>query len=235
MATRKALHCASPLAPSANSEDTNAPGSFPSRSAAGSAFWPCSGRRRRHTLALIGEIPQLWRRAAEWRAVHRRHRVAVTFRYSQTPLVTLDLKDPAHPKKVDRADLAGFRPTRAIDATTARESPGSPLDPAGRRWSRAPSSLSLFVRGGDLAHRPERPHERWWAPISLQRSALGPITPSTGTARNASTAGSLAIPFGDCVQPAPAVPGGADSSATCALSRWTWHRHRPIGALACRL
>src|SRR3989449_6854573 len=99
------------------------------------------------TLALIGEIPELeaGERLMATRFVGDRG-YAVTFRYVD-PLVTLDLSDPAHPRKVAELTLPGFSTyLEPIDENHLLSIGAElPLDSAGRPdWTRRSLQLSVF-------------------------------------------------------------------------------------------
>ena len=190
------------------SEDTNAPGSFHfevSSRLSVLALQPADGGG--NTLALIGEIPQLM---AGERLMATRFTgdtgYAVTFRYVD-PLVTLDLKDPAHPKKVAELTLPGFSTyLQPIDANHLLAiGQDLPLDPAGRPdWSRRSVQLSLFDVG-DLAH-PTRTAQALVGTHSASSEALWDHHAFNWYRPDASKPGLLAIPFGDWVEPGPGSP-----------------------------
>ncbi len=190
------------------SEDLNAPGSFHlevSSRLSVLALQPADGGG--NTLALIGEIPQLM---AGERLMATRFTgdtgYAVTFRYVD-PLVTLDLKDPAHPKKVAELTLPGFSTyLQPIDANHLLAiGQDLPLDPGGRPdWSRRSVQLSLFDVG-DLAH-PTRTAQALVGTHSAYSEALWDHHAFNWYRPDASKPGLLAIPFGDWVQPDPGSP-----------------------------
>jgi hypothetical protein len=131
---------------------------------------------------------------------------AVTFRYVD-PLVTLDLKDPAHPKKVAELTLPGFSTyLQPIDANHLLAiGQDLPLDPSGRPdWSRRSVQLSLFDVG-DLAH-PTRTAQALVGTHSAYSEALWDHYAFNWYRPDASKPGLLAIPFGDWVQPGPGSP-----------------------------
>ncbi len=181
------------------SEDPNAPGSFHldvSSRLSVLALQPADGGG--NTLALIGEIPQLM---AGERLMATRFTgdtgYAVTFRYVD-PLVTLDLKDPAHPKKVAELTLPGFSTyLQPIDANHLLAiGQDLPLDPGGRPdWSRRSVQLSLFDVG-DLAH-PTRTAQALVGTHSAYSEALWDHHAFNWYRPDASKPGLLAIPFGD--------------------------------------
>ena len=190
------------------SEDLNAPGSFHlevSSRLSVLALQPAEGGG--NTLALIGEIPQLM---AGERLMATRFTgdtgYAVTFRYVD-PLVTLDLRDPAHPKKVAELTLPGFSTyLQPIDANHLLAiGQDLPLDPGGRPdWSRRSVQLSLFDVG-DLAH-PTRTAQALVGTHSAYSEALWDHHAFNWYRPDASKPGLLAIPFGDWVQPDPGSP-----------------------------
>jgi len=190
------------------SEDLNAPGSFHlevSSRLSVLALQPADGGG--NTLALIGEIPQLM---AGERLMATRFTgdtgYAVTFRYVD-PLVTLDLRDPAHPKKVAELTLPGFSTyLQPIDANHLLAiGQDLPLDPGGRPdWSRRSVQLSLFDVG-DLAH-PTRTAQALVGTHSAYSEALWDHHAFNWYRPDASKPGLLAIPFGDWVQPDPGSP-----------------------------
>ena len=98
-------------------------------------------------LALVGEIPSIvdGERLMAMRFVGDQG-YAVTFR-NFDPLVTLDLSDPAHPRKVAELTLPGFSTyLQPIDDTHLLAiGDDLPIDPGGRPdWSRRSMQLSLF-------------------------------------------------------------------------------------------
>ena len=190
------------------SEDPNAPGSFHlDVSSRLSVLAPQPADGGGNTLALIGEIAPLM---AGERLMATRFTgdtgYAVTFRYVD-PLVTLDLRDPAHPKKVAELTLPGFSTyLQPIDANHLLAiGQDLPLDPSGRPdWSRRSVQLSLFDVG-DLAH-PTRTAQALVGTHSASSEALWDHHAFNWYRPDASKPGLLAIPFGDWVQPGPGSP-----------------------------
>ena len=155
-------------------------------------------------LVLVGEIPEL--EAGEQLMAMRflgDRGFAVTFRYVD-PLVTLDLSDPAHPRKVAELTLPGFSEyLQPIDATHLLAiGVELPLNPDGRPdWTKRSLELSLFDVG-DL-QVPRRTAQAligtaWaWSEALWDHHAFNWYVPGDGKP------GLLAIPFTDWMQPAP--------------------------------
>lgn len=169
-----------------------------------SVLAPQSASSGGNTLALIGEIAPL---VAGERLFATRFTgdtgYAVTFRYVD-PLVTLDLRDPAHPKKVAELTLPGFSTyLQPIDAGHLLAiGVELPLDSAGRPdGSRRSVELSLFDVS-DLAH-PTRTAQvligtAWaYSEALWDHHAFNWYRPDPGKP------GLLAIPFSDWIQPTP--------------------------------
>ena len=156
------------------------------------------------TLALAGEIPSLvdGERLTAMRFVGDRG-FAVTFR-NVDPLVTLDLSDPAHPKKIAELTLPGFSTyLQPIDATHLLAiGVDLPLDSHGHAdWSRRAVTLSLFDVG-DLAH-PSRTAQALVGTAWAYSEALWDHHAFNWYRPDAGKPGLLAIPFSDWVQQAP--------------------------------
>ena len=156
------------------------------------------------TLALAGEIPSLvdGERLTAARFVGDRG-FAVTFR-NVDPLVTLDLSDPSHPKKVAELTLPGFSTyLQPIDATHLLAiGEDLPLDSHGHAdWSRRAVVLSLFDVG-DLAH-PARTAQTLVGTASAYSEALWEHHAFNWYRPDAGKPGLLAIPFSDWLQVAP--------------------------------
>jgi hypothetical protein len=187
------------------SEDPARPGSF--RAEVGSrlsvlAPQPAAGGG--NTLALIGEIPELeaGERLMATRFTGDRG-YAVTFRVVD-PLVTLDLRDPAHPRKVAELTVPGFSTyLQPIDATHLLAiGIELPLDSAGRPdWHRRAVELSLFDVG-DLAN-PTRTAQTLVGTAWASSEALWDHHAFNWYRPDAGKPGLLAIPFSDWIQPAP--------------------------------
>lgn len=187
------------------SEDAARPGSF--RVDVGSrlsvlAPQPAPGGG--NTLALIGEIPELeaGERLMATRFTGDRG-YAVTFRYVD-PLVTLDLRDPAHPRKVAELTLPGFSTyLQPIDANHLLAiGVELPLDSAGRPdWSRRSVELSLFDVS-DLAN-PTRTAQALVGTAWASSEALWDHHAFNWYRPDAGKPGLLAIPFSDWIQPVP--------------------------------
>ena len=131
---------------------------------------------------------------------------AVTFRYVD-PLATLDLSDPAHPKKVAELTLPGFSTyLQPIDGTHLLAiGEDMPLDASGHvDWSHRAIDLSLFDVS-DLEHPKRRAQalvgtawaysEALWDHYAFNWYRPDPLKP-----------GLLAIPFSDWLQVAPGTP-----------------------------
>jgi hypothetical protein len=157
------------------------------------------------TLVLIGEIAPL---VAGERLFATRFTgdtgYAVTFRYVD-PLVTLDLSDPAHPKKVAELTLPGFSTyLQPIDAGHLLAiGTELPLDSAGRPdFSRRSLELSLFDVS-DLAH-PTRTAQALIGTAWAYSEALWDHHAFNWYRPDPGKPGLLAIPFSDWIQPLPA-------------------------------
>jgi len=156
------------------------------------------------TLALVGEIPELeaGERLMATRFVGDRG-FAVTFRYVD-PLVTLDLSDPAHPKKVAELTLPGFSAylQPVDDSHLLAIGVELPLNPDGRPdWSRRSLSLSLFDVS-DLAH-PARTAQALVGTAYAYSEALWDHHAFNWYRPDPAKPGMLAIPFSDWIQPTP--------------------------------
>src|SRR5438552_4654225 len=128
---------------------------------------------------------------------------AVTFRYVD-PLVTLDLSDPAHPKKVAELTLPGFSTyLQPIDANHLLAiGVELPLLSGGRPdWSRRSLELSLFDVT-DLA-KPSRTRQALVGTSWGYSEALWDHHAFNWYRPDPTKPGLLAIPFSDWVQPAP--------------------------------
>lgn len=150
------------------------------------------------TLQRVGEIPSL---VDEERLTAMRFLgdagFAVTFR-NVDPLVTLDLSDPANPRKVAELTLPGFSTyLQAIDATHLLAiGQELPLDGAGHPdWSRRAVQLSIFDVG-DLAH-PRRTAQHLVGTASAYSEALWDHHAFNWYRPDAKRPGLLAIPFSD--------------------------------------
>jgi hypothetical protein len=155
-------------------------------------------------LALIGEIPSL---VAGERLMATRFvgdsGFAVTFR-NVDPLVTLDLRDPAHPKKVAELTLPGFSTyLQPIDPghllAIGMEIPL--LDNGHADWSRRSVELSIFDVS-DLAH-PTRTAQALVGTAWAYSEALWDHHAFNWYRPDAARPGLLAIPFSDWIQPGP--------------------------------
>jgi hypothetical protein len=158
-------------------------------------------------LSLVGEIAQLvdGERLMATRFVGDRG-YAVTFR-NVDPLVTLDLSDPAHPRKVAELTLPGFSTyLEPIDQNHLLSiGVELPLDSAGRAvWSKRSLQLSLF----DVTDpaRPTRTAQvlvgtAWsWSEAMWDHHAFNWYRPDPAKP------GILAIPFSDWIQVSPGTP-----------------------------
>ena len=128
---------------------------------------------------------------------------AVTFR-NIDPLVTLDLSDPAHPKKVAELTLPGFSTyLQPIDSTHLLAiGEDVPLDGSGHPdWSHRALELSLFDVS-DLAH-PLRTAQQLVGTAWAYSEALWDHHAFNWYQPDPSNPGLLAIPFSDWVQGAP--------------------------------
>ncbi len=128
---------------------------------------------------------------------------AVTFR-NIDPLVTLDLSDPAHPKKVAELTLPGFstylQPIDTGHLVTIGEDIS--VDAAGHvDWSKRAVQLSLFDVS-DLSH-PKRTAQALVGTASAYSEALWDHHAFNWYRPDAAKPGLLAIPFSDWIQPAP--------------------------------
>ncbi len=155
-------------------------------------------------LVLVGEIASL---VAGERLMATRFTgdrgYAVTFRYVD-PLVTLDLTDPAHPKKVAELTLPGFSTyLEPIDARHLLAIGNEvPLDSAGRPdWSKRSVQLSLFDVT-DLA-KPARTAQALVGTAWAYSEALWDHHAFNWYRPDPGKPGLLAIPFSDWIQPAP--------------------------------
>jgi beta propeller domain-containing protein len=127
---------------------------------------------------------------------------AVTFRYID-PLATLDLSDPAHPRKVAELTLPGFSTyLQPIDGTHLLAiGEDEPVDAAGHPdWSRRSVQLALFDVS-DLAH-PQRTAQAQVGTANAYSEALWDHYAFNWYRPDASKPGLLAIPFSDWLQPA---------------------------------
>ena len=155
-------------------------------------------------LALVGEIPEL--EAGERLMASRflgNRGFAVTFRYVD-PLVTLDLSDPAHPKKVAELTLPGFSEyLQPIDASHLLAiGVELPLNPDGRPdWSKRSLELSLFDVS-DLAN-PKRTAQSLIGTAWAYSEALWDHHAFNWYRPDEAKPGLLAITFSDWIQPAP--------------------------------
>jgi hypothetical protein len=158
-----------------------------------------------NALALVGEIAPL--QTAERLMATRftgDRGYAVTFRYVD-PLITLDLRDPAHPKKVAELTLPGFSTyLQPVDANHLLAiGVELPLDPGGRPdWSKRSVELSLFDVS-DLAH-PTRTAQALVGSTWASSEALWDHHAFNWYHPDPSKPGILAIPFSDWIQPTPA-------------------------------
>jgi uncharacterized secreted protein with C-terminal beta-propeller domain len=155
-------------------------------------------------LALIGEISELeaGERLMATRFLGDRGFV-VTFRYVD-PLVTLDLSDPAHPKKVAELTLPGFSEYLQPVDTNHLLAIGVelPLNPDGRPdWSKRALELSLFDVS-DLAN-PKRTAQSLIGTVWAYTEALWDHHAFNWYRPDEGKPGLLAIPFSDWIQPAP--------------------------------
>lgn len=128
---------------------------------------------------------------------------AVTFR-NIDPLVTLDLSDPAHPKKVAELTLPGFstylQPIDAGHLLAIGEDIA--VDAAGHvDWSKRAVQLSLFDVS-DLSH-PTRTAQALVGTAWAYSEALWDHHAFNWYRPDAAKPGLLAIPFSDFIQPAP--------------------------------
>jgi hypothetical protein len=131
---------------------------------------------------------------------------AVTFRYVD-PLATLDLSDPAHPKKVAELTLPGFSTyLQPIDADHLLAiGMELPLDPAGHPdWSKRAVELSLFDVG-DLA-QPKRTAQALVGTAWAYSEALWDHYAFNWYRPDGSKPGLLAIPFSDWQSVPPGAP-----------------------------
>jgi beta propeller domain-containing protein len=155
-------------------------------------------------LALVGEIPELEAGEALMASRFLGDRgFAVTFRYVD-PLVTLDLSDPTHPKKVAELTLPGFSEyLQPIDANHLLAiGVDLPLNPDGRPdWTKRSLELSLFDVS-DLA-RPKRTAQSRIGTAWAYSEALWDHHAFNWYRPDAGKPGLLAIPFSDWIQPAP--------------------------------
>jgi hypothetical protein len=156
------------------------------------------------TLALVGEIAQLHagERLMATRFTGDRG-YAVTFR-SVDPLITLDLRDPAHPKKVAELTLPGFSTyLQPIDeGHLLAIGVDLPLDSGGRPiWTQRSLTLSVFDVT-DLAH-PIRTAQALVGSAQASSEALWDHHAFNWYRPDPAKPGILAIPFSDWVQPAP--------------------------------
>ncbi|MGZ6123763.1 MAG: beta-propeller domain-containing protein, partial [Myxococcales bacterium] len=156
------------------------------------------------TLALIGEIPELeaGERLMATRFLGDRG-FAVTFR-NFDPLVTLDLRDPAHPRKVAELTLPGFstylQPIDSGHLLAIGED--LPLTPQGRPdWSRRSLELSVFDVS-DL-EKPARTAQALVGTAWAYSEALWDHHAFNWYRPDAGKPGLLAIPFSDWIEPAP--------------------------------
>jgi hypothetical protein len=188
-------------------EDPGWPGSFrfdPGSRLSVLAPQPAAGGG--NTLALIGEIASLHdgERLFATRFIGDKG-YAVTFR-SIDPLITLDLRDPAHPKKVAELTLAGFSTyLQPIDADHLLAiGVELPLDSSGRTdWSRRSLQLSLFDVT-DLAN-PTRTAQALIGTASAYSEALWDHHAFNWYRPDPGKPGILAIPFSDWI---PSPPDG---------------------------
>jgi uncharacterized secreted protein with C-terminal beta-propeller domain len=156
-----------------------------------------------NTLVLIGEVAPL---VEGERLMSTRFTgdagYAVTFR-NVDPLVTLDLSDPAHPKKVAELTLPGFSTyLQPIDAGHLLAiGQYVPLDASGRAdWRERAVQLSLFDVS-DLSH-PVRTAQVLVGTASAYSEALWDHHAFNWYRPDAGKPGLLAIPFSDWIQPA---------------------------------
>ena len=155
-------------------------------------------------LTLVGEIPSLvdGERLTAMRFVGDKG-FAVTFR-NVDPLVTLDLADPLHPKKVAELTLPGFSTyLQPIDATHLLAiGEDLPLDGSGHAdWNRRAVTLSIFDVG-DLAH-PARTAQALVGTAWAYSEAMWDHHAFNWYRPDAAKPGLLAIPFSDWLPPAP--------------------------------
>jgi hypothetical protein len=187
----------------------------PPPAAPGSLHWDTSSRLSvlapqpspggGNALTLVGEIAQL--QAGERLMATRftgDRGYAVTFR-NVDPLITLDLRDPANPRKVAELTLPGFSTyLQPIDANHLLAIGFElPLDSGGRPvWSKRSVELSLFDVS-DLAH-PTRTAQALVGSAWASSEALWDHHAFNWYRPDPSKPGILAIPFSDWIQPAPA-------------------------------
>jgi len=158
-------------------------------------------------LALVGEIASL---VAGERLMATRFTgdrgYAVTFR-NVDPLVTMDLTDPAHPKKVAELTLPGFSTYLEPIGQNHLLAIGNelPLDSAGRPdWSKRSVQLSVFDVT-DLA-KPARTAQALVGTAWAYSEALWDHHAFNWYRPDPGKPGLLAIPFSDWTQPAPGGP-----------------------------
>jgi beta propeller domain-containing protein len=156
------------------------------------------------TLAVVGEIPSLHpdERLMATRFIGDKG-YAVTFRYVD-PLITLDLRDPAHPRKVAELTVPGFSTyLQPIDDDHLLSiGVDLPLDSNGRPdGSRRALQLSLFdVR--DLSN-PKRTAQMPIGTAWAYSEAMWDHHAFNWYRPDPAKPGLLAIPFSDWIQPAP--------------------------------
>ncbi len=163
-----------------------------------------AGARPGTELALIGEIAPLedGERLMAMRFTGD-SAFAVTFR-NFDPLITLDLTDPLHPKKIAELTLPGFstylQPIDARHLLAIGED--LPLDSKGHPdWSKRSMELSLFDVS-DLAH-PVRTAQTLVGTTWAYSEALWDHHAFNWYQPDKTKPGLLAIPFSDWIQPAP--------------------------------
>jgi uncharacterized secreted protein with C-terminal beta-propeller domain len=155
-------------------------------------------------LAVVGEIPSLHpdERLMATRFIGAKG-YAVTFRYVD-PLITLDLRDPAHPRKVAELTVPGFSTyLQPIDDDHLLSiGVDLPLDSSGRPdGSRRALQLSLFDVS-DLSN-PTRTAQMPIGTAWAYSEAMWDHHAFNWYRPDPAKPGLLAIPFSDWIQPAP--------------------------------
>ncbi|MCA1829521.1 MAG: beta-propeller domain-containing protein, partial [Myxococcales bacterium] len=155
-------------------------------------------------LSLVGEIPSLvdGERLMSTRFIGDKG-YAVTFR-NFDPLVTLDLSDPAHPRKVAELTITGFssylQPIDDDHLLAIGEE--LPLDSSGRPdWNRRALQLSLFDVS-DLS-QPKRTAQALVGTAWAYSEALWDHHAFNWYRPDPAKPGLLAIPFSDWIVPGP--------------------------------
>jgi hypothetical protein len=184
-------------------------------------------------LALVGAIASLsdGERLMATRFVGDRG-YAVTFRYVD-PLVTLDLSDPAHPRKVAELTIPGFSTyLEPIDENHLLSiGVELPVDSAGRtQWGKRSLQLSVF----DVTDpaKPTRTAQALVGTAWASSEAMWDHHAFNWYRPDRAKPGILAIPFSDWIQAAPGTPWWTSFVSDVRMFSVDAARISPLGSLS---